>query len=212
MSTTPPFAAIRMRSSARPGLWSSDKRLAASFWPAHSTALESPTLQTKSLQPLPEGVWLFGTGKITQVNIVEPSSQSFSRALERNSSSVRTHASSMACRKCSSVKEGFAAKHFCILRGSHSTTASTHRLPECPSKTQNPTTRSLPEPGASSSMSSTYLSSCTSLFPCHVAEPAETVNLLIVVSCTSVHRDPLLTAAPVDRSATCCQRFASNFS
>mmetsp|Transcript_10888 Transcript_10888/g.22485 ORF Transcript_10888/g.22485 Transcript_10888/m.22485 type:complete len:211 (+) Transcript_10888:716-1348(+) len=143
--------------------------------------------------------------------MVDPSSTSRSLALARNSSSVSTHASVTACLRCSSVSAGFAERHFWRFLGSHSTRASTQRLPEWPSRTTKPTTRLLS--GASSSTFIMYRSSCTSLFPCQDAAPTETTSRPMLVSWTS---DRCLFAegfpAPAERSATCWWRLASSFS
>mmetsp|Transcript_66860 Transcript_66860/g.207062 ORF Transcript_66860/g.207062 Transcript_66860/m.207062 type:complete len:248 (-) Transcript_66860:324-1067(-) len=217
MSTTPPFASIRRRSSALPGLWSSDRRTAerCPFCERHSTARESPKLAMRSLQrPVerdPSRLTRASSGKMRQISMVDPSSTSRSLAFARNSSSVSTHASVTACRRCSSVSAGFAERHFWRFLGSHSTRASTHRLPEWPSKTTNPTTRLLS--GASNSTFKMYRSSCTSLFPCQDAAPTETTSWPTLVSWTS---DRFMFAeafpAPAARSATCWWRLASSFS
>mmetsp|Transcript_48255 Transcript_48255/g.151053 ORF Transcript_48255/g.151053 Transcript_48255/m.151053 type:complete len:317 (-) Transcript_48255:390-1340(-) len=217
MSTTPPFASIRRRSSALPGLWSSDKRTAERrpFWERQSTARESPRLAMRSLQcPVvrdPSRLIRASSGKMRQRSMVDPSSTSRSLAFARNSSSVSTHASVTAWRRCSSVSAGFAERHFWRFLGSHSTRASTQRLPEWPSKTTKPTTR-LPS-GASNSTLTMYRSSCTSLFPCQDAAPTETISRPTAVSWTS---DSFMCAegspAPAAPSATCWWRLASSFS
>mmetsp|Transcript_78388 Transcript_78388/g.196850 ORF Transcript_78388/g.196850 Transcript_78388/m.196850 type:complete len:250 (+) Transcript_78388:323-1072(+) len=158
MSTTPPLDSMRLLSSARPGLWSSVRRTVLSLPPCerYRTARESPRLHSNSLH-LPELLepskpMRPSSGKIRPISAVEPSSTSRSRALTRNSSSVRTQASVTACRKVSSVRAGLADKHFWRFLGSHSINISTHKLPECPSRTRKPTMRR--PSGASSCKSS----------------------------------------------------------
>mmetsp|Transcript_60174 Transcript_60174/g.176587 ORF Transcript_60174/g.176587 Transcript_60174/m.176587 type:complete len:205 (-) Transcript_60174:597-1211(-) len=150
MSTRPPTDSIRRRSSALPGLWSSERRTAERRPPCerHSTARESPRLAISNLNLPP----LLSSCHIRPVIMVEPSRTSRSRALVRNSSSVRIVASVTACFRCSSVSAGFAEMHFWRFLGSRSTASSQQRLPEWPSRTQKPTMRWPPGPLSSMSI------------------------------------------------------------